>query len=564
MQTQKARGIAALSKYSNLACLSARTITRSMDLPSFLEHPVFARPCPMRPRHGFVDSRICRTAPEVAAVWNEARAADPEAELILMRPIDAVSSVVLAGGRLAIGPGHDGATAGHDVRELRVIPMSWNPSILSAAGIPEDETAYLELVVGTIGVEYAPRVKTYAVQLRAGPALPASSDFVPCETVVTSVVTPHDDLPRWESDVAAFPPGTVVVAPGGSLASHAAIHCVINGVPYVTSYMPSVGETIYPASDAPKFTLDASAFMRGSATADAQLASSERKAACKLAIVTLHQWPALRDSDAAIASQLLGFACRTLARAGAAICAGEARHYSLKLRRQRPTKISRAGRIDKSLCGSLTAQRRALTMAGKAFECSGWKGGYGGKAWLECASSVDRLWRAQSGALVEADLVEALNRVVNVAHNNGALLNKLVDEDFFGVAANGPTHQLIHLMAELHTVLTDAPAVAAKSLPAGGKIKRPVTPLYDRMHVVEEDGGIKAQLWIADSNRPYVSHHVAAAAHLVAWVKTCAHASKSRHGTSSRGYVPITLAAPIKADSASVLAAVTAAMGGAS
>jgi len=563
MRTQKARGIAALKDYSNWRIPPTRTVECAEQLPALVDAPVFVRPCPMRPRHGFVDSRICHTAGEVAAVWDEARAADPEAEIVIMSPITATCSAVLADGRLAIGPGHAGATAGHGVQELRVIPLSWGPGILIAAGIQDDETAYLELVTGT-DEGFASPVRTYAVQLRAGPSLPASVDYIPCETVVTSVVTPHDDLLRWETEVAAFPPGTVVVAPGGSLASHAAIHCVINGISYVTSFSPAVGDTIRPASDVPQFMLDVAAFMRGSATADVQLASSERRMACQLAIVTLHQWPALRDSDAAIASQLLGFACRTLARAGAAICAGEARHYSLKLRRQRPTKISRAGRIDKALCVSLSAQRRALTVAGKAFECSGWSGGYGGEKWLDCASSVDRLWRAQSGVLVEADLVEALNRVVNVAHNNGTLLNKLVDTSFFGAAASEPTRQLIHIMATLYAVLTDAPAAAAKPLPAGGKIKRPVTPLYDRMHVVEEDGGIKAHLWIADSACPYASHHVAAAAHLVAWIKMRAHTSKSRHADSNRGYVPITLAAPIKADSASVLAAVTAAMGGAS
>ena len=534
-------------------------------LPQYMGDDVFVRPCPKRPRHGFVDSRICTTLAEVRAVWEEARAADPEAELMIMTPIDAVCSAILAGGRLAIGPGHDGATGGHGVQELRVIPLAWDAWLLSSAGVESAESAYLELVHGTMPGMGVSR-RTYAVQLRSGPALPASRDYIPATTTVTAIVTPHDDLQRWEAEVPTFAPGTVVVAPGGSLASHAAVHCVLHGVPFVTTFEPAVGQTIEAIAETP-FALDTDAFMRGGAAADTQLGINRDSAShvCKLAVVILHQWAALRTSGSDVASRLLGFACRTLARSGAAICAGEARHYSLKQRCQRPSKVGRTARIESTLRATPTAQRRALTMAGRAFGLPGWSSGFGGSAWIECASAVDRLWRAQAAdKLCESDLVAALNRVINVAHNNGALLNKLVDSGFLNGAASDPTRKLVDSMATLYSVLVaSAEAKAAVKLPRGGRIVRPEPTTYSKLHVHVEPSGIKAQLWNT-STGGYVSHHTAwEGPEILAWISAQDLTSRSRYGSSSRYYVPIPLAKPIKASDSAIVDAIKRAMGGA-
>lgn len=552
MKTQKALGIQALSYYG-WRVPSCRLISEAENLPHYTDAPVFVRPCPMRPRHGFVDSRVCTTAAEIREVWDAARAADPEAELVIMTPIDAVCSAVLAGGRLAIGPGHDGATSGHDVQELRIIPMKFEDKMLEMAGLKGDDSPYLEYVSGTVRGVYG--VKTYPVQLRAGPNLPASVDFIPSKMVVTNIVTPHDDLCRWEAEVPTFPQGTVVVAPGGSLASHAAVHCVIHGVPYITSWTPAIGETIAPTAGA-DFKLDTDAFLRGSGVADARL-TTDVNDSCRLSVLILHQWAALRNSNAATASKLLGFACRTLARAGVSICAGEMRHYSLKLKRQRQSRVSRSARIDSTLRASLSAQRRALSTAATAFSLPGWNGGFGGKAWIECASAVDRLWRAQSEELIEADLVSALNRVVNVAHNNGALLTKLVDSDYLNRAAAAPTYLLIDRLDQLFSVLT-AEASPAKRLPKGTSIKRPKPVTYKRIHVHTEPGGIKAHLW--NPGDEYVSHHMFAIPEVMAWVDAQPKTSRSRYSNSGKMYVPIPLDKPIEAKSDKVLAAIQTAM----
>lgn len=552
MKTQKARGIAALAEYGlNWRVPRFKHVATDAELDLVAPGSWFARPCPVRPRHGFVDSRVCTDLNQIRDVWAAARAADPEAELILMRPIEAVCSGVLAGDRLAIGPGHDGATAGHGAHELTVLPVEWSADLLTAAGLaPATETAYVELV-------HSAEPFTYAVQLRAGPALPAGADYIPADVTVTAVVTPHDDLLRWERDVACFGPGTVVAAPGGSLASHAAIHCVIHGVPYVTSRPVAVGDQLSAVvTGAPAFTLNAAAFLTGGAIADRMLQTCASEV-CQLAVLVLHQWPALRASGAA-ASRMLGFACRALARAGAAICAGEARHYSLRLRRQRQARMRRSTRIAKSLAATPTVQRRQLTLAAKAFAADGWRSSFGGPAWVACASAVDRLWRAQaSESPNEAALVSAMNTLVNVCHNGGALLTKLVSTDYLNIAAREPTRLLTRQLGDLYQILvaTDAPA---KRLPPGARVARPKSPRYTHMIVRVEAGGLKAHLWSAGVQ--YVSHHLAAPEDVRAWVEAQPHTATSRHPNSSQQYVPIQLSDTIKANSEAVLAAVRAAM----
>lgn len=71
MKTQKALGIQALSYYG-WRVPSCRFISEAENLPHYTDAPVFVRPCPMRPRHGFVDSRVCTTAAEIRTVWDPA------------------------------------------------------------------------------------------------------------------------------------------------------------------------------------------------------------------------------------------------------------------------------------------------------------------------------------------------------------------------------------------------------------------------------------------------------------------------------------------------------------
>ena len=65
--------------HSWLAACDAETSTMQM----------FCRPCPVRPRHGFVDSGPVNNPDEMRALWKEAQANDPQAEMLVMAPVAA-------------------------------------------------------------------------------------------------------------------------------------------------------------------------------------------------------------------------------------------------------------------------------------------------------------------------------------------------------------------------------------------------------------------------------------------------------------------------------------------
>lgn len=73
---------------------------------------IFARPCPLVPCHGFVDSRVVSSASDILQVVKETVKADPNGEVILMPFIEAKYSAVQVGEYVTLGIGHDGVTAG--------------------------------------------------------------------------------------------------------------------------------------------------------------------------------------------------------------------------------------------------------------------------------------------------------------------------------------------------------------------------------------------------------------------------------------------------------------------
>lgn len=125
-RTQKAKGIVALSD-AGLSVPWFRVIADADDIPDaikFLRYRsvtyAFARPCPSRPRHGFVESRPVnltnpeKAAAEIRALLEHARDFDPLAEIVLMNYLPAEYNVIVTPGAVVIGPEHDGATAGID------------------------------------------------------------------------------------------------------------------------------------------------------------------------------------------------------------------------------------------------------------------------------------------------------------------------------------------------------------------------------------------------------------------------------------------------------------------
>ena len=259
-QSQKAKGIASLYGpcMSHLVMHSylQRPGTRFQVLPyDEPDLPAFVRPCPTRPRHGFVESQFCVNLRQLLAIVHATARADPEAEIVLMEKIEGKYSGVLNNAGIAIGKGNDGATSGSNAL---FIPSPVSSAILRGAFSAKMlfygsilQTPYLEFVQNSAGI-------MTCVQLRDGPSIAGARSFVPRKVKVRTVLQPArtrrvDDLLAWEREIieAKGKPGVVAYLPRHPLSSHYAIHAISHGIPVVTSAMPEVGKVIQPTKDKP-------------------------------------------------------------------------------------------------------------------------------------------------------------------------------------------------------------------------------------------------------------------------------------------------------------------------
>lgn len=460
-QSQKARGYGVLAKGGAVRVPTPYKIILDPDdieqvMLEMGGTALFVRPCPRRPRHGFVDSRPVkpRDIDAVRAIWDEARAVDPEAELLLCPAIEAKWNAVITPTRLAIGPGNDGATAGHGVLTLPLmgVPIAeLNENLLREAGVREDQDPYIEAVWGQ---QSSGSNLWFFTQLRAGEKIPpcVGKDYVPQLLRVERVLEASGDLVEWEKQAAALTAGTVVVHMGGTLVSHYGVHCLINKVPIFTSRIPEVGEVIQPTTQlAPP---DPLAVAKGlAAGAVMKIDRTSAPEAIRFMMVALHNSSALVEDW----SMWIGVAATIMVRVGMAASHGEARHshYSLKT----------LGR-DYMYAASFKdffASRDTLGIAQYKFlHYKGWGGGFGGKAWAGCTQAIFELDEAIRHHLQRPSpesvgrIVVQLNNAVNKAHNGGWWLNKFVGQDEFTDASKQGLNALAKAaygMVQLHAAI---------------------------------------------------------------------------------------------------------------
>lgn len=400
----------------------------------WLPFPLFARPCPTVPCHGFVDSRIVKSSAELKKVVEETIAADPEGEVLLMALIDSKLNTVWTPGLLSIGMGHDGATSGKDTLNIP-INATWPPKgegkVLKSAGIGEGEWPYIEAVVRLDG-------STYLTQLRAGPKVKGAiqPDFIPHKVEVKGVVRPEgEDLLAWMEKVKTFSPGTVVYHPGGSLVDHFTVHCRTADVPCIMTFEPKVGDVLEPT----KIKLPSpEAVLKGIiAGGKVKLPSTAWANAVYLGGLGLHHSAAMSGE----AGKWIGMAAALICRMGSMALSGEARH----LRSVHP-KPPRQQVYRKAASWSLQRHYRRVRGLINIHRYGDFEGGaIGGIKWAMCGKATMELFNA-IGELVRKpndegvkNLIFALNVAVNQAHNGGWWLNKFAsahefDEVKFGDA----------------------------------------------------------------------------------------------------------------------------------
>ena len=433
--SQKARGVLALYevgvKHYGVRVPPALFILDEADLDelekgNFIptikedENPTwFGRPCPEVACHGFVDSRPVRSASDVRELFKEARAADARAEVLVMKYIEAKYNAIWTPNTLTVGPGNDGATSGKNcvVVSITTPPMFRFAPLYNKSGVTD--TPYVELVYGEpMTNRHHQEDLTNIVQVRNGPAVPSMTDFIPAEMKVEHVEVARGDLLEWRDICKEFKPGTVVYHPGGSLASHYAVHCVTNNIPCIITWEPKVGETLKPIEGITPGVRPI-AFTHGIEAG--VLAPWTYQEALYVMLFGLHNYTV---NQGRVGSRMIGLAVTACLRLSIAACLGEMRH------KQRGRRHMDRTQVFAETWDDLFAAKAKMSSAYKSFALSHWKHGYGGKAWASCAEETLKLWDCAVAMCKDPTVnnanacIEQLNQAVNVAHNNGWMFNK--------------------------------------------------------------------------------------------------------------------------------------------
>lgn len=439
-KTQKAKGISVLQANGLLAASYAQIATTPEEATAkanVVGLPCFARPCPITPRHGFVDSRPVETEADVLQVWSEAKAADPLAELILMPFISASHNMVWRPGMLSVGPGHDGATAGHDSISVMLQPdysQAWRDLATAAGCDLAKSDPFLEAVSG-------PADELVMTQIRAGvKGCPTAPNWNPSPFVIGEVITidpAYKEDPgamlAWEETAGKLTPQHhVVYNPGGNLGDHWSVHAQLHGIAVVTDFVPKAGQLL-DKMGIDLVPLDAEAIVwgfLGGLLGPSLLPVTARRRAVACAVLGVHHGLRM-GGDAGV---YIGTSVALMLRLAQAALWGEARHKDAK---GLPREQVYSSILDNWLHG-----RSKLKAKIDLFFLSHWAGGYGGPAWAACGQATAKLDAAMLTLIkqpTEANakaLLGCLNTVVNLAHNNGWWLNKFADTALFDYAAD--------------------------------------------------------------------------------------------------------------------------------
>ena len=491
MKTQKARGIAALtyisggSMYPGVYYIGTSHVYHlpGGTLPHRFPdgYRFFARPCPLRPRHGFVESRRVRTPEEAVDIYlDEVLPEDPDGELIVMPVLTGRFSAVATNAGVSWGLGHDGVTGGaggftipastpknawNSTWKKRMI-VRFEPSIIS-------DTTYVELVENNF--------RMTAVQLRDGPEPPTTLDYIPRAEEIKVVLHQEGDLLEWEAFLKRLiranggPAGLCFNNHLRSLSSHYAVHAIELGIPVICTRNPMVGEKLEPP-EAVVPPLDRGDLQRLRRKVldwlerdfiPSSLGYAAQKAILVTAIATAHtqsQWGA---SDPLL--DLRAMAMVTFLRLTAAATLGEVRHWvssgpgrwgkrrksvlvdpdgeKLKERGQIYNHFYKSHPLDDILDSLKTVQKDFNTRGwgrGGGRRASDGGCGYGGPKWARVAGVGIALGNALKGFLRHPTpnawrrcAMEA-NNLVHTAHNNGYFFNKWLGGESFDTLARTP------------------------------------------------------------------------------------------------------------------------------
>jgi hypothetical protein len=462
-RTQKARSVEALKMAGfSVPPFSIHPIEKFVRTDTLFPIPTndihslvgkFVRPCPVTPRHGFVDSRPVLTTEDAEKLVLETMNAESQAELIAMPFIDSAFSAIYTPGQLVIGKGNAGATEGKDSRSIPVIgypcttDYQWEKA-KKLAGITE--SPYVEMLWESTGndanVYGDGAYNKLFVQLRNGPELPGTGDYIPEEIVVKKIEMAGGDLLEWETKVKLFEKGTVVYHPGGSLASHYAVHAVLNRIPVLISRQPKIGETL--RAETVVSTPDINKIQAGFVYACK--ADISQVAAGLAMLVGCHStavWLGKMDG-------LLGFAMGCAYRLAVIASLGEFRHKARRVDFKSNSKVLARETVYTRAWGKVLTQatRTRFVKSMESFKNDKWDGSFGGKKWYAFAALAGSVYNK----LVDRDAkgaLEQLNQLIHAEHNGGWAFNKFLVQSSFDECAANPCVTLLKVAPQIYTTI---------------------------------------------------------------------------------------------------------------
>lgn len=450
-RTQKAKGVAYLNGVDAFRvppfALAQTPEQVAIAFDNLQPRNLFARPCPVRPRHGFVDSQPVATVEDALRVFDQARAADPDAELLLMPHLRAIQSAVLTPNAISVGESNDGVTGkGTGVVTLPLAHVDYSWLDRTAVGITD--TPYIESVQSPNDWSDSP--DTWAVQLRDGPAVTRlnADAYIPRDVTVAEVWTADGDLLEWESRIKSAPEGVAVHMPGGSMLSHYAVHAVMREIPVVfTESAPVIGTTLKANVNDAAFYTEVAYGLTFGIQAKMPYDSADSGRPLTVGLLATHQSIAMITTrDGALC---VGAGAAFLLRAATAACLGEARHHANFRNNVLAENIrSAAGRgsVYRAALANYPRYRKLLAHLWEVFTWDGWDSGYGGRRWAMCAAAtIDLDTRALAFmrhpvARTYKRMILALHTLLNQIHNGGSWVGKfgLTESALDDAAAGNP------------------------------------------------------------------------------------------------------------------------------
>jgi len=452
--------------------------------------PVFVRPCPIVPRHGFVESSTYLDCIQLNKLSQKTYEVEHDAELLITKPIDAAYNAIIANNVITFSQGNDGATSGRNCLHFYINDDPFGKVLGSLADlVPKHEVPFYEAVLDKDDQQYL-------VQVRSGPAILCSKNYVPTTLKVQNIIRAEGDLLDWEKKLKDVDPAnTIIDHSEGSLSSHYAIHAIINKVAVFTQNIPKVGDLIAPTTNATITSKEQDIFREGfllGFSAAKNLGNSQgittsylMRKILKLSLATLHNFSSIASHND---YSNFGITLGLFLRCAFAISIGEARHYKYESTYDNDRDFTWINKLSKHRldCYDYVFYELdprevvvALAEALEAFKLFNWNHAYGGEAWADCTQKGALLYNACLAGDIE-NAARLFNIIINIEHNNGLYLNKICGIDDFNEAEEKPAEYAIINLNDIVKILYSMRAYSepyqAKRLVALGPIEIECSP----------------------------------------------------------------------------------------